>query len=109
MTRSVIAAAIALSLGSAMLSAADEGVSTARALYAAAEYENALALLNKLRASGPMPEETSSIEQYRAFCLIALGRREDADLAIAALLQGEPSFHPSDSETSPRVRSAFTD
>src|SRR5207245_3208948 len=46
--------------------------------------------------------------QYRAFCLLALGRAADAEQAIEAVVTAEPSYNPSDSDASPRVRSAFT-
>src|SRR5206468_10442074 len=49
-----------------------------------------------------------AIEQYRAFCLLALGRAADAEQAIEAVVAAEPSFNPSDGDVSPRVRSAFT-
>jgi TonB family protein len=51
----------------------------------------------------------STIDQYRAFCLIALGRAADAEQAIEAVVAAEPSYQPSGSEVSPRVRSAFSD
>ena len=50
-----------------------------------------------------------AIEQYRAFCLLALGRTAEADRAIEAVIAGEPNFHPADSDVSPRVRAAFAD
>jgi hypothetical protein len=90
--------------------AAGQGtLSTARDLYAGAAYEDALVLLDRLRAAGPRSDEIATIDQYRAFCLIALGRAADADQAIEAVVAAEPSYQPSGSEVSPRVRSAFSD
>ncbi len=109
MKRRLLALAVGLVIASALVIAADESVSTARDLYAAAAYEDALLMLNHLRSSGRGPDEARAIEQYRAFCLLALGRRDDAEQAIAAVVTGEPSYHPSEAEASPRVRSAFSE
>jgi hypothetical protein len=81
---------------------------SARELYAAAEYEDALTLLNRLRQTAGKPEDARAIDQYRAFCLLALGRAADAEQAIAAVIVAEPSFRPS-ADMSPRVRTAFID
>ena len=78
----------------------------ARDLYAAAAYEDALTVLNGLRASGRR-EDSVLIEQYRAFCLLALGRAAEADSAIEAAVIAAPFAQPWESEASPRVRSAF--
>jgi hypothetical protein len=88
---------------------AEDSLTTARDLYAAAEYEDALLVLNKLRGVSPRTEDGASVEQYRAFCLLALGRAEDAVQAIEAVVTAEPSYQPSDADVSPRVRSAFKD
>ena len=86
---------------------AQESLASARELYTAAAYEDALALLNRLRPSAPM--EGRAIEQYRAFCLLALGRGEEAERSIEAIIAAEPAYEPSADEVSPRVRTAFAD
>src|SRR5437660_3511087 len=83
-------------------------LTAARDLYASAAYDEALTMLNRLRSSNPSPTDGPAIEQYRAFCLLALGRANDAEQAIEAVVAAEPSYQPSDSDVSPRVRSAFT-
>src|SRR6202163_4052457 len=88
--------------------AADDSLATARDLYAAAAYEDALAVLNRLGPAG-VPGDGSAIGQYRAFCLLALGRVSEAEQAIETLIAAEPSYHPSDADASPRIRSAFSD
>lgn len=88
--------------------AAQDQLIAARGLYAAANYEDALSMLNGLRASVGRPEERPRIDEYRAFCLLALGRGAEADEAIEALITAEPSYRPSDAEASPRVRTAFS-
>jgi hypothetical protein len=78
---------------------------SARELYASARYDEALAVLDSLKASEP--EQRKSIEQYRSLCLLALGRATEAETAIAAVVTADPLYQPT--EASPRVRSAFTD
>ena len=88
---------------------AADSLAAARDLYAAAEYEDALALLNKLQPGDHAPDERRTIEQYRAYCLLALGRSVDAEQAIAAVVTATPLYKPSGADASPRVRSAFSD
>jgi hypothetical protein len=101
--------ACAIVVATAVAAAGQDPLSTARDLYAGAAYEDALALLNRLRADGPRSDQGPTIDQYRAFCLLALGRAADAEQAIEAVVAAEPSYQPSGSEVSPRVRSAFSD
>jgi len=89
--------------------AAQDSLSSARDLYASAAYEDALAVLNRLPETNRSQDDVRAIEQYRAFCLLALGRTAEAERAIEALIAGEPNFHPADSDVSPRVRAAFAD
>ena len=89
--------------------AAQDSLSSARDLYASAAYEDALAVLNRLSETNRSQDDVRAIEQYRAFCLLALGRTAEADRAIEAVIAGEPNFHPADSDVSPRVRAAFAD
>jgi len=105
-----IGAVFITGLLTAVSAAAQESgdLATARDLYASAAYDDALAVLNKLRATDHPAGQSRAIEQYRAFCLLALGRATDAEQAIEAVVAAEPSYLPSDSDASPRVRSAFT-
>jgi tetratricopeptide (TPR) repeat protein len=90
--------------------ARDSGtISTARELYASARYEEALALLNGLQAEVTDPREVRTVEQYRAFCLLALGRNNEAEASIASLVTLDPFFQPGESDASPRVRTTFAD
>jgi tetratricopeptide (TPR) repeat protein len=104
----VLLAAIVLTATSARAQDGGGDLAAARDLYASAAYDDALAVLNKLRATEHGPAQARAIEQYRAFCLLALGRSSDAEQAIEAVVAAEPSYHPSDSDASPRIRSAFT-
>src|SRR5262245_17027352 len=105
-----IGACVVTGLLAAVSAAAQESgdLAAARDLYASAAYDDALAVLNKLRATNHPASQSRAIEQYRAFCLLALGRATDAEQAIEAVVAAEPSYLPSDSDASPRVRSAFT-
>jgi hypothetical protein len=84
-------------------------LSTARDLYSAASYEDALGMLNQLRTGGLHGDDVRTIDQYRAFCLLALGRTSDAQQAIEAVVAADPFYQPSEAEVSPRVRTAFKD
>jgi hypothetical protein len=88
--------------------AQDRDLNAARELYASAAYDDALAVLNRLRSSDHPASQARAIEQYRAFCLLALGRATDAEQAIEAVVVAEPTFQPGESDASPRIRSAFT-
>ena len=96
----------ALILTMAEAAAAQSSLAGARDLYTAAAYDDALAMLNGLRASDH-PEDGLAIDQYRALCLLALGRTNEATRAIQAVVAALPSYHPSETEVSPRVRAAF--
>ena len=85
-----------------------ESLSAARDLYASAAYEDALNVLNRLPLSNRPTDEVHAIDQYRAFCLLALGRTAEAEHAIEAVVSGEPTYQPA-GEVSPRVRAVFTD
>lgn len=85
-------------------------IATARELYAAARYDEALAVLDELGASAAtMPADRKAIEQYRSLCLLALGRGEEAEAAIAAVVRVDPFYMPGEADASPRVRTTFSD
>jgi TonB family protein len=63
-------------------------------LYAAAEYDKALEAIASL--------DSVEAQQYKALCLLALGRQADANTAIEALVTASPTFVPSSEEAPPR-------
>ena len=65
-----------------------------KALYAQADYEKALVVL--------APLDTVEARQYRALCLLALGRRQQATEAVESLVAAAPTFAPSAEEVPPR-------
>ena len=103
------ALALALIAASAHAAAAQDMLASARALYTSAEYESALATLNQLRATGLVTEDVPAVEQYRALCLLALGRQAEAEDAMAAAVAAVPSFSPAGTDVSPRVKSTFVE
>jgi TonB family protein len=81
----------------------------ARELYASAEYHEALTMLDSLSNGDHSQEDRRSIELYRTLCLLAVGRRADADRAIETLVTFDPLYRPASDEIPPRMRTAFTD
>jgi hypothetical protein len=104
-----VAAALALVVTTADLAAGQDSLSAARELYAGAAYEDALVVLNRLRAGVVRADDARAIDQYRAFCLLALGRASDAERAIESVIAVQPSYQPTDGDVSPRVRAAFSE
>jgi hypothetical protein len=101
--------ALALIFAIASSAAAQDMLASARAQYTSAEYESALVTLNQMRASGLVTEDIPTVEQYRALCLLALGRSTEAEDAMAAAVAALPSFSPSGSDVSPKVKSTFVE
>jgi TonB family protein len=89
---------------------AQDRLSAAQALYADARYEEALKAFDALKAAGNQtPRAALSIEQGRAFCLLALDRGADARQAVETILHLDPFYRPAEDDTSPRVRAVFRD
>ena len=86
---------------------AEDSVAAARDLYTSANYEDALVVLNRLDSSSGQPSDRMAINQYRAFCLLALGRMVEAERAIEAVLTVDLLYRPVDADMSPRLRAAF--
>ncbi len=86
---------------------AQDSVAAARDLYTAASYEEALAMLGRLDSDNTEPSGRMAVNQYQAFCLLALGRMSDAERAIEAVLTVDLLYRPADAFMSPRLRSAF--
>src|SRR5260221_10659543 len=102
----MIAAILAIAL--ALVAADQDPMTAARELYASAAYEDALAMLNRVPKTNRPADEARAVEQYRAFCLLALGRTAEAEHAIEAVVTGAPMYQPAAADVSPRVRAAFS-
>jgi len=85
---------------------AQEPLTRAKAAYASAAYEDALAALSSVRYTAPSTEATE-VAAYKAFCLLALGRTDEARGAVEALVQIDPLYKPTEEQASPRVRAFF--
>lgn len=103
-----VCAIVAFVLGMAV-SLQAQSLVAARELYASAEYHEALTLLDTLSNGQPSQEDRRTIELYRTLCLLAVGRRADADRAIETLVTYDPLYRPATDEIPPRMRAAFTD
>ena len=80
----------------------------ARDLYATADYEKALTLLDDLIARSETAQIRQEAELYRALCFLALGRRDDADKMVETIVQRDPLYRAPD-DIAPRMRTAFGD
>jgi TonB family protein len=87
---------------------ASDPLATARDRYAAAAYEEALAMLDALPPDLPAIDR-DSVALYRTLCLFALGRTDDARRAIDAIMMANPLYEVSGEEVPPRLLAAFVD
>jgi tetratricopeptide (TPR) repeat protein len=86
---------------------AQDSLARAKDFYAAAAYEEALSVLNRLNANPST--ERSEVAAYQVFCLVALGRSDEAKKTAESLVRTDPLYRLSDKEASPRVRAFFDD
>jgi TonB family protein len=84
---------------------AQDTLDAAKALYASAAYEEALAVLGRLKPAEPA--DAAQVDRYRAFCLIALGRNADAEQVIASMIAADPHLKVTEADASPRVMNVF--
>jgi TonB family protein len=80
-----------------------QDIERVRSLYVSAAYEEALAAMPPVGGTAV----TTDLEQYRALCLIALGREQEAVAAVERLVNDHPMFVPRAADTSPRMQSVF--
>ena len=75
-------------------------------LYASAAYEDALSAVGKIDGGG---DPNLEAEQYRVFCLVALGRMDEAGQAVEEVLNINPEYRPDAAQASPRIQSLFSE
>ena len=98
----------AASLLLATIAVAQESLGAAKELYASAAYEEALSALTRLNAAAvPDSVGRSEVEEYRAFCLFALGRSAEAESVAESLLTKEPLLQLDPRDASPRIVAMF--
>lgn len=96
-------------LAAATAYGAQDQLSTAKDLYASAAYEDALSLLTRLAESGSgAPAISRQADEYRAFCLYALGRTAEAESVAESLIRKDPLIQVNREDASPRIEAMFT-
>ena len=105
--KSMLLLTLVASISSASIAfAGDEPLSDAKALFAAASFDGALAALDRLdSANAAQPEAL----EYKALCLLALGRPADAQRITETLVTTVPTFAPSDADLSPKFLQLLTE
>jgi TonB family protein len=109
MNASVATCTIAVLLLSGPRLHAQDSLEAARQLYASAEYTSALSMLNALSSVDSPREERRAIALYRTLCLLAVGRRAEADSAIESMVSADPLYRPDADEIPPRMRTAIAE
>jgi hypothetical protein len=89
------------------LPAGAQTLDDARDLYAGAAYAEALGVLDVVEKKSPDAPVAREALQYRALCLLALARRQEAELTVARLVAREPMYSPDAVEAPPQLRELF--
>ncbi len=84
---------------------AQDAMQSVKELYASAAYEDALSAVGKIDGGGGSSLEA---EQYRIFCLVALGRMDEAEQAVESVLTAHPEYRPDSAQASPRIQTLFS-
>ena len=88
---------------------AQDSLTTAKDLYASAAYEDALSTLTRLTESGgAAPNIARQVDEYRAFCLYALGRTDEAESVAESMIRREPMMKLDAADASPRLEVMFS-
>jgi TonB family protein len=99
---SIAALALATTMPAAAGAAPD--LAEVRELYASASYEEALAALETLK----VPDQAELVEQFRALCLLGLGRNMEAERSVERIVASKPLYSVPD-DASPRLVTLFKD
>jgi TonB family protein len=97
---------VATGFGVAGASAQDP-IGAAKDLYASAAYEEALSALTSVTEHSA-PDVVHQADQYRAFCLLALGRNAEAESAAESAIRHDPLAELDQQDASPRIEAMFT-
>ena len=89
--------------------AAEDPLSAAKDLYASAAYEDALSALSRMDIESSAPDIARQANEYRAFCLYALGRTHEAESIAEAMIRQGPLLPLSTADASPRIEAMFVD
>jgi hypothetical protein len=99
-------ALLLLVVGAVPALAADPAFDQAKMLYESASFEEALAAIGRVDASQSAEPD---VLLYKALCLLALGRTQDAAVATRSLVTVAPLFAPDTTELPPRFQTLWTD
>lgn len=94
-----------ITFATAPMVAAQDSLKAVKDLYASAAYEDALTAVGKIDSPA---EPNIEAEQYRVFCLVALGRMDEAAQAVESVLTLRPEYRPDSSDASPRIQALFS-
>jgi len=84
---------------------APDALARAKAAYASAAFEDALAILSSFHDT--TSPESSEAGAYEAFCLVALGRDDEARRAVETIVRNAPEYRLSLAQAPPRVQALF--
>jgi tetratricopeptide (TPR) repeat protein len=101
-----VSAVVAVVVLAASSNAAEGSLDDAKKLYAAASFENALAVLAQIDADA---SKAPDVLEYKALCLLALGRFEEAQSVVDTLVSTAPTFVPADDDVPPRFIAVLND
>lgn len=88
---------------------AQDSLTAAKDLYASAAYEDALSTLTRLtEGGGAAPDIARQVDEYRAFCLYALGRTGEAESIAETMIRREPMMKLDSPDVSPRLEVMFS-
>jgi hypothetical protein len=93
------------------LAGAQDLLANARTQYQAAAYDEALTTLQQLASNKAALSATDArdLEEYRFLCLLALGRKDEARVAMGVVVKSDPLYTLDAGSTPPRVVTAFTE
>jgi hypothetical protein len=93
------------------LAGAQDLLANARTQYQAAAYDEALTTLQQLASNKASLSATDArdVEEYRFLCLLALGRKDEARVAMGVVVKSDPLYTLDAGSTPPRVVTAFTE
>jgi Gram-negative bacterial TonB protein C-terminal len=87
---------------------AQNTLEAAKDLYASAAYEEALTTLSRVGESvAGTPAVLRQVDEYRAFCLYALGRTAEAESVAEGLIRRDPLVRLDAADASPRLEAMF--
>lgn len=98
---------VLLAMPAGASAAQQDSIAAARDLYTTAGYDDALAMLTRLRAGTTDPADIRTIDQYRVFALFAIGRTEEAEQVVEGMTLLDPLWVLPRGEAPPRIEALF--